>query len=113
MAIMYGIMAEFDDPDPLLSAVRAAFEAGYRNMDAYTPFPVEGLSEALGFRATRVPLIVLLGGLAGAVGGFLLQVWAMVWSYPLNVGGRPLLSWPAFIPVTFELTILGASLAAV
>ena len=81
-------------------------------MDAYTPFPVEGLSEAIGFHKTRVPLIVLVGGIIGCVGGFLLQYWVAVIDYPLNVGGRPLNSWPSFIPVTFELTILFAALSA-
>ena len=82
-------------------------------MDAYSPFPIEGLSDALGFHRTRVPMIVLVGGIFGCVGGYLLQLWAMDWSYPLNIGNRPLNSWPAFIPVTFELTILCAALAAV
>ena len=111
--MLYGIMAEFNTPENLLKAAREAYGKGYRKMDAYTPFPVEGVSEAIGFRRTHMPFIVLAGGLIGCAGGFLLQVWAMVWSYPLNVGGRPLLSWPAFVPVTFELTILCAALAAV
>jgi hypothetical protein len=111
--MLYGIIAEFDTPEELLAAARKAYQKGYRKMDAYAPFPVEGVSEAIGFHHTYMPLIVLLGGLFGCAGGFLLQVWAMVWSYPINVGGRPLLSWPAFIPVTFEMTILCAALAAV
>jgi len=82
-------------------------------MDAYTPFPIEGLAEALGFHRTRLPLIVLLGGIVGGVSGYLMQYWIAAIDYPLNIGGRPLHSWPAFIPVTFELTILGAALAAV
>jgi hypothetical protein len=112
-AELYGVMAEFDDARILLKAAQAAHDKGYRRMDAYSPFPIEGLSEAIGFRQTRMPLIILLGGIAGCVGGYLLQYWGMVLSYPINSGGRPLNSWPAFIPVTFELTILCAALAAV
>jgi hypothetical protein len=109
---LYGIMAEFDTPEALLAAARGAFTAGFRRMDAYSPFPVEGLAEALGFHRSRVPLIVLLGGIIGCLGGFFLQYWAAVIDYPVNIGGRPLNSWPAFIPVTFELTILVAALSA-
>ena len=110
---LYGVLAEFDTPGELLAATRRAHEAGYRQMDAYTPFPIEGLAEALGFHRTRLPLIVLLGGIVGGVGGYLMQYWIAAVDYPLNIGGRPLHSWPAFIPVTFELTILGAAIAAV
>ena len=110
---VYGMMAEFDNPEFLLAAARRAYAEGYRRMDAYTPFPVEGLAEAIGFPHTRLPLLVLIGGIAGGVGGLLLQYYISVINYPLNVGGRPLDSWPAFIPVTFELTILVAALAAV
>jgi hypothetical protein len=88
-------------------------EAGYRRIEAYTPFPVEGLSEALALKRNNVPLITLIGGLTGGLGGFFFQYWASVIAYPLNIGGRPLNSWPAFIPVTFELTVLGAALSAV
>lgn len=110
---LYGLMAEFEDPDDLLAAARRAREAGYRQMDAYTPFPVHDLAEALGRHRTRLPMIVFIAGLTGAVGGYLLQLYTMAISYPLNVGGRPYNSWPAFIPVTFELTILLAAFAAV
>jgi hypothetical protein len=109
---IYGLMAEFSSEDSLLTATRAAYDAGYRRMDAYSPLPIEGLAEALGFRHTRVPLIVLIGGVIGCVGGFALQYWISVVDYPVNVGGRPYNSWPSFIPVTFELTILVAALAA-
>jgi hypothetical protein len=109
---IYGLMAEFSSEDSLLRATHAAYEAGYRRMDAYSPLPIEGLPEALGFRHTRVPLIVLIGGLIGCVGGFALQYWISVVDYPVNVGGRPYNSWPSFIPVTFELTILVAAFAA-
>ena len=110
---IYGLMAEFDNPEALLEAARRAHAGGYRQMDAYSPFPVEGLAEAIGFHRTRLPLIVLLGGIAGGVGGYLLQYYTAVIDYPLNVGGRPLHSWPSFIPVTFETTVLIAALAAV
>jgi hypothetical protein len=111
-APIYGLMAEFDSPEALVAAARSAFTAGFRKMDGYSPFPVEGLAEALGFHRTRVPLIVLIGGITGCLGGFFLQYWASVIDYPINVGGRPLNSWPSFIPVTFELTILIAALSA-
>jgi hypothetical protein len=111
--LIYGLLAEFHDPETLLAAARRAREAGYTRMDAFTPFPIEGLTEALGIPPTRLPLIVLVGGLAGCFGGFALQYYASVYGYPLNIGGRPLNSWPAFIPVSFELTILIAAFAAV
>jgi hypothetical protein len=110
---IYGVMAEFDNPEDLLEAAQRAYAGGYRHMDAYSPFPVEGLSQAIGFHRTRLPLVVLLGGLAGGLMGYLLQYYTAVVNYPLNVGGRPLHSWPAFIPVTFEMTVLIAALAAV
>src|SRR5882724_8210368 len=110
---LYGVLAEFNTPDELLAATRGARQAGYRQMDAYTPFPVEGLAEALGFQRTGLPFLVLLGGRVGGIGGYLMQYWIAAIDYPLNVGGRPLHSWPSFIPVTFELTILVAALAAV
>jgi hypothetical protein len=106
-------MAEFAAPERLVAAAAAARARGYRAMDAYAPFPVAGLSEALGLPSSRMPLLILLGGAAGCAGGYGLQYWGMVASYPINTGGRPLNSWPAFIPVTFELTILCAALAAV
>jgi hypothetical protein len=109
---LYGLMAEFDEAEALLAAAAAARERGFRAMDAYAPFPVEGLSEALGLPPSRMPLLILIGGLAGCAGGYLLQYWAMVLSYPINTGGRPLNSWPDFIPVTFELAILCAAVTA-
>jgi Protein of unknown function (DUF3341) len=110
---VYGLMAEFDSPEDLLEAAHRAHAEGYQRMDAYTPFPVAGLAEAIGFHRTRLPFVVLLGGIAGGLGGYLLQYYTAVIEYPLNVGGRPLHSWPAFIPVTFEMTVLIAALAAV
>jgi hypothetical protein len=106
-------MAEFHEPAALVAAARRAREAGYRRLDGYSPFPIEELAEALGFHHSRLPLLVLAGGIAGAVGGYGLQYWASVIEYPLNVGGRPYHSWPAFIPPTFETTILFAALTAV
>ena len=94
---LYGLVAEFDTPEHVCDAARRAFAEGFRKMDAYTPFPVEGLAEAIGFHRTRLPLIVLIGGIIGCVGGFFLQYWISVLDYPINVGGRPLNSWPSFI----------------
>jgi hypothetical protein len=110
---LYGLMAEFADPEALLKAARRAYAEGYRKLDAYSPLPIHGLSEAIGFHRTRLPLIVLMGGLAGALIGFGMQYYLSVIEYPLNIGGRPLNSWPSFIPVTFELTILLAAFSAV
>jgi hypothetical protein len=110
---IYGLIAEFDDPNSLVEAARRVREEGYRQVEAYTPFPIEELHEAIGFHRTRLPLIVLIGGIVGGLCGYLLQYWSSVVEYPLNIGGRPLHSWPAFIVPTFEMTILGAALSAV
>ncbi len=110
---LYGVMAEFDTTEQLIEAAGKARAAGYKRVNAYTPFPVEGLAEALGFRRSAVPLITLIGGLLGGGGGFAMQYWMSAISYPENIGGRPLNSWPSFIIVTFELTILGAATFAV
>ena len=112
-SLVYGLMAEFDDPNALVAAAHLARLEGYRRMDAYSPFPIEELHEALALPHTRLPLIVLIGGLIGCVGGYALQYWAAAVAYPLNVGGKPLHSWPAFIPITFECTILVAAVSAV
>lgn len=110
---LYGLMAEFNTAEELLEASHKAYNEGYRKMDAYTPFPVEELPEAVGFKKPKLPLIVLIGGIIGALLGFGMQYYAAVVAYPLNVGGRPLNSWPSFIPITFELTILIAAFSAV
>ena len=107
---LYGLMAEFETAEELLHAAQQAHQAGYREMDAYSPFEVEGLAEALGARASRIPYIVLAGGLLGGLGGYGMQLYDSLRRYPIIVGGKPLDSWPSFIPVTFELTILGAAL---
>ena len=110
---IYGLMAEFDDPNDLVAAAYRSHYEGYRRMDAYSPFPIEELHDALGEHHSTLPLIVLIGGIVGCIGGYLLQYWAASIAYPLNIGGKPLNAWPMFIPVTFECTILGAALSAV
>jgi hypothetical protein len=109
----WGLLAEFERPEELVSAAARAREAGYRRTDAYTPFPIHRLSDAMGFRPTKLPLVVLAGGLVGCVVALGMMWYSATIHYPLNVGGRPFASWPAFIPITFELTVLFASLAAV
>jgi hypothetical protein len=109
---LYGLLAEFATADALLEAARRAYDAGYRNIEAFSPFPVEGLADAIGFHSHRVPLLTFLGGVVGGLGGYLMQWYAAAVDYPINVGGRPLHSWPSFIPITFELTVLGAALFA-
>jgi ActD protein len=110
---IFGLMAEFDNPTDLVHAAKAAFAAGYRKMDAYTPYPLEEAAEAIGAHHNRVPLVTLIGAMLGMIGGYSLQYWVSAVNYPINAGGKPFHSWPAFIPVTFECAILGASLAAV
>ena len=110
---LYGVMAQFDSPSTLVAAAKETYAAGYRRINGYSPFPIEELSEAIGFTRTSLPLIVLLGGIVGGVGGFFMQYWMEVIDYPINVGGKPFNSWPAFIPITFECTVLCAALAAV
>jgi hypothetical protein len=110
---VYGYLATFDDPNGLVAAAQRAHEHGYRRMDAYTPYPVEGLDRAVGDRGNHLPLVTLIGGIVGGGGAYLLQYWTSVVAYPLNVGGRPLHSWPSFIPVAFEATILFAAISAV
>src|ERR1700742_3521276 len=103
---LYGLMAEFDTPTDLVRAAEAASHAGYRKMEAYTPFPIEELHHALHLERSKLPLIVLLGGICGGLSGFLLQVYITMYHFPTNIGGRPLFSWPSYIVITFELTVL-------
>ncbi len=112
---IYGLMAEFDSAEAITKAAHRAHEEGYRDMDAYTPFPIEEVIEAVSPSTTGVPFFVLIGGVLGASGGFLMQMYAMTIDYPLNIGGRPanITGWPSFIPITFESGILLAAFAAV
>jgi hypothetical protein len=110
---LYGLLAEFASPQDLLAAVERTREEGYRAIDAYTPFPIEAISEALDHHGSPLPKIVFIGGVVGTISGFLLQFWTSAIDYPLNIGGRPLNSWPAFIPITFEMTVLLAALSTV
>jgi hypothetical protein len=109
----FGVLAEFADADELVAAAREVHAAGYHEVEAYSPMPIEGLAEALGFRRTWMPMVVLVGGIVGCLSGWALQYYTTVVAYPLNVGGRPVNSWPSFIPVIFEMTVLVAALSAV
>ena len=110
---IYGVLAEFETAQGLVNAANGVRAAGYRRIDAFSPFPIEELSDAIGFRDRRLPLLVLLGGFAGLLAGLGLEYWVSTMAYPLNIGGRPYASWPSFIPVAFETTILFAALTAV
>jgi hypothetical protein len=109
---IYGLLAEFETPEEVLDAARRARDAGFQSLDAFTPIPVEGLAEAIGFGWTSLPLVVMVCGIFGGVGGFGMCWYANVISFPLIIGGKPFNSWPMWIPITFELTILGAALGA-
>lgn len=109
---LYGLMARFETPEQLVAAAHRTYSAGYRKMDAYSPMPIEGLAEAIGFKRHFVSLVVLMGGLTGCIGGFTLLWWIATIAYPHNVGGRPFVSWPMYIPITFECTILLAALSS-
>jgi hypothetical protein len=106
-------MAEFDNPTDVVEAAKRTYEAGYRQINGYSPYPIEELWEAIGFHHTKLPMIVLIGGIIGCIGGYGMQYYLSVIEYPLIVGGRPFHSWPSFIPITFECTVLCAALAAV
>ncbi|NUM52843.1 MAG: DUF3341 domain-containing protein [Candidatus Hydrogenedentes bacterium] len=108
----FGLMAEFDSPDDVLHAAQKAYDSGYRKIEAYSPFPIHGLDEAVGFPKNAVATVVLIGGVIGAMTGFGMQFIALTYHYPFLIGGRPLFSWPMFIPITFECGILFASLSA-
>jgi hypothetical protein len=110
---IYGLMAEFETPGTIITAANKTYAAGYKKIDAYSPFPIEELSDAIGFHRNGVAPVVLAGGILGCLTGYLMQWWIATVSYPVNVGGRPYHSWPSFIVVTFELTILFSVLAAV
>ena len=110
---LYGVVAEFNDPQTLLDAAVAVREKGYTSIDAFSPFPIHGLAEAIGFHKSRLSMIVLTMGILGGIGGFFMQWYANVVAYPLNIGGKPLNSWPAWIPITFECAILLAAFGAV
>jgi hypothetical protein len=109
----FGLLAEFADAGELVDATERTTAAGYRDVEAYAPLPVEGLAEALGFHRTWMPEVVLIGGIVGGLAGLALQYYTTVIDYPLNIGGRPLFSWPSFVPVIFEMTVLCAALSAV
>ena len=110
---VHGLMAEFDSAQELVTAAHRTHNAGYHKIDAFSPFPIEGLAEAIGFHKNRVPFVVLVGGIIGGLSGYLLQYYVAAITYPTNIGGRPYHSWPSFIVVTFEMTILFAGLSAV
>ena len=110
---LFGVMAEYANEEEVVHAAQKMYDLGYRKMDGYTPFPVHGLDEAIGRRRTKLPMLVLAGGIAGLVGGMGMMWFSSVVHYPINVGGRPYFSWPMFIPIAFECTVLLASLTAV
>jgi hypothetical protein len=110
---LYGLMAEFDDPDALLAAARRTKQEGYLKVEGYAPFPLEGLDEALGHHDMKVPWAMLGAGIMGAIGGFGFLAYFMGVDYPLNIGGKPLFSWPMYIPITFEMTVLSAALTGI
>jgi len=110
---IYGLMAEFDSAQALLDAAKKTHQSGYKKIDAYSPFPIEGLAEEIGMHFDEIPLTVLIGGIIGGCTGYLMQYWMSAVDYPLNIGGKPPHSWPAFIVITFEMTILFAGISAV
>src|SRR5262245_51389992 len=111
-ALLHGFLAEFSSPEALRRCIRKARQEGFQSIDAYTPFPVDGVEEELELEHSLIPVIVFCGGIVGLLTGVVLQYYSAVYDYPFNIGGRPLNSWPAFVIVVFELTILFAGLAA-
>lgn len=111
-APIYGLMAEFETPEQILRAARQVREEGYTRIDAYTPYPIEGMTAELDLPRSPVPFVVLLAGIVGASVGFFMQYWSMAVDYPFNVGGRPHNSWPVFLPIAFEVMVLVAGFAA-
>jgi hypothetical protein len=109
---IFGLLAEFEKPEQVLEATRQARREGYHEMDAFTPYPVEGLATELGMRRTRMPFLVLLTAVVGTAVGYSMQYWTMKVDYPFDVGGRPENSWPAFLPIVFEVMVLVASISA-
>jgi hypothetical protein len=109
--VPYGMLAEFPDPDTLVAATRRARAEGYARMDTYSPYPVGDAADAMGFPKSEMGVVMFIGGLTGACSGFLMQYWANAFGYPLIVGGRPYFSWPSFVPITFEMMVLTASLS--
>jgi hypothetical protein len=103
---LYGLLAKFDSSEHLIAAVKRVAQSGYRRFDAYTPYPVEELDRAMRLKPSPLPYVILGGGILGGVGGFFMQAYAQVVDLPLNIGGRPLFSWPAYVPISFELTVL-------
>jgi hypothetical protein len=109
--VVYGVLAEFDNADALINAAGQAHQAGYTRMDAYSPYPVGEVADAMGYKKSEMGPVMFIGGLLGATGGFLMQYWTGAEGFPINVGGRPFNSWPMFIPITFELMVLTAALS--
>jgi Alternative complex III, ActD subunit len=109
----YGLLAKFNNQEDLITAARRTYETGYRRFDTFSPYPVPELAEAMHLRSSPLPFVILAGGIIGMVGAFFMMTFATVVDYPINIGGRPLFSWPAYIPITFELTVLFASFAGI
>lgn len=113
MSEPWGLMAEFGTADALLDAAKRVRAAGYRRLEAYSPFPIDGLAEELGYERSPVPFWTFLGGLFGGMAGYFMQWYSAVVDYPVNIAGRPIHSWPMFVPVSFEMAVLGGAFAAV
>jgi hypothetical protein len=110
---LYGLLAKFNTQEDLIIASDRTYSEGYRKFDSYSPYPVPELARAMHLKSSPLPFVILAGGILGGVGGFLMMTYATVWDYPLNIGGRPLFSWPTYIPITFELTVLLGALCGI